>query len=93
MTQVRFLLEAPTMYITVINPQGATEGYDGSYVPISHRVLYENKQFYGFESTAKLFDSHQSFIDFLTSCVKAGVGSSGLYPGAKVELEWSVDAA
>jgi hypothetical protein len=81
------------MYITVVNPQGATMGYDGPYVPISHRVLYDNKQFHGFESVAKLFDSHQSFVDFLQYCIKAGVGANGTFNGVRTQLDWSVDAA
>lgn len=52
-------------FITIVDPMGATLGYGGPNVPISHSVLFENKVFYGFESVQKLFPVHQALIDFL----------------------------
>lgn len=73
-------------YITIIDPNGATYGYGGPAVPISHRVLFENKVFYGFESIQKLFPSHQAMIDFLVAVVAQTPGASG---GIR-DLTWSL---
>jgi hypothetical protein len=75
-------------YITVIDPQGATYGYGGPFVPVSHSVLFEpkNKQFFGFESIQKLFSSHQAMVDFLVMAVDPASGASG----GRHNLTWSV---
>lgn len=74
-------------YITIIDPRGATQGYDGPFVAISHRVLFDGRSFHGFESLSKLFDTHQELIDFLVKVFAQPVGASGEYKG----LTWSVE--
>ena len=73
-------------YITIIDPQGATHGYDGPHVAISHRVLFDGRSFFGFESANKLFDTHQELIDFLVKAIAQPAGTTGEYKG----LSWSV---
>lgn len=79
-------------YVTIVDPKGATYGYGGPFVPVSHSMLFEpkNKQFFGFESIQKLFPSHQSMIEFLVYCVAQEVGANGTFNNVKQELHWSV---
>jgi hypothetical protein len=77
-------------FVTIVDPQGATLGYGGPDVAISHSVLFENKVFYGFESVQKLFAAHQALIDFLVHCVALPYGSSGVHNSVGRELRWSV---
>lgn len=74
-------------YITIVDPRGATQGYDGPYVAISHRVLFDGRSFYGFESANKLFDTHQELIDFLIKAIAQPTGASGEHKG----MAWSVE--
>lgn len=73
-------------YITITDPAGATYGYDGPSVPISHGILFENKVFYGFESSVKLFDSHKELMDLLVHIIAHPSGTAGTHK----TLQWSV---
>lgn len=77
--------------VTVVDPEGATYGYDGPFVPISHRFLIGNGELSGFESTYKLFDSHQAFAAFVQHVAKQQPGATGITQGIR-ELSWSVGA-
>jgi len=74
-------------YITIIDPQGATLGYGGPFVPISHRVLAEKGEFHGFESVQKLFSSMQGMAQVLTQIPAQGAGATG---GIR-NLTWTVE--
>ena len=78
-------------YITIVDPVGAELGYGGPAYPIGHRVLFENKAFYGFESIQKLFPSHQSMVDFLVYCAGQTTGACGTFNNVGHELHWSVE--
>jgi hypothetical protein len=87
-TQVQFLLEAPMKkYITIIDPKGATYGYGGPLVPVSHCVLLDTNVFHGFESIRKLFPDHQSMVDFLVSCASHPLGTNGV---SETGLRWTL---
>jgi hypothetical protein len=73
-------------YITIADPNGATRGYGGPFVSISHSVLYDGKAFYGWESIQKFFPKHQAMVDFLVNTVAHPVGATGAF-GA---LTWQI---
>lgn len=74
-------------YITIVDPAGATLGYDGPFLPVSHRILFENKVFYGWEGINKLFDQHIDLMNLLNDLITHPNGSTGKYQS----LEWSVE--
>lgn len=67
------------MYITVTDPIGGIFMGDNSPVAVNHRVLYENKGFYGFESLVKRFGSQQDLINFLMLAMTEPTGKFGRF--------------
>lgn len=60
------------LYVTVVDAKGAIR--DTSYVPISHRFLYENKQLFGYDSLRKFFGTPQELNQFLQMCISTPKG-------------------
>lgn len=75
------------VYVEFVDPEGATVGYGGQFASISHRVLFENKAFYGFESASKVFNSHRELIDCLQHAIAQPHGTAG----AHGKVSWSVE--
>lgn len=40
------------------------------YVPISHRIMFDGKEFHGYDSSIKLFPSYSHLISVLSTLVK-----------------------
>jgi hypothetical protein len=74
-------------YITLVDPEGATLGYGGEFVPISHRVLFENKVFHGFESAIKVFRDHREMMELLQFAIAQPHGSVGM----QGKISWTVE--
>lgn len=74
-------------YVTIIDPTGGEYGAERIPVPVSHRMIFENKRFYGFESMRKLFNSQDELMRFLVRVVAEPVGTTGTHGS----LSWSVD--
>lgn len=64
-------------YITVVHAKGATSGYDGPFVPISHRFLWDGMGAYGAESLSRLFHSHQEMTEHFQKFVGSSNGQFG----------------
>lgn len=74
-------------YITIIDPNGGEYGAERTPVSVNHRLLYENKRFYGYESIRKLFRHEIEMTHLLAHIVAHPNGSSGQCG----DLLWSVD--
>lgn len=72
-------------YIIVIDEKGATDGYDGPYVPISHRFYWDGTGAVGAESLTRKFKSRQEMAEHFQQFLSA---PSGTYKN----FSWYVDA-
>lgn len=43
-------------YITITDPEGATLGYGGPFVPVTHRCVFIGEECFGLDNFCKLFD-------------------------------------
>lgn len=66
-----------SIYITVIHYKGATLGYGGPYVPVSHRFLWDGTRAYGAESLVRLFSTKQQLVDHFSQFVSTSSGICG----------------
>jgi len=66
-------------YITITDPQGAIRLDTTEYVPISHRILFDGKEFHGYESSVKLFPSYAHLVSVLSSIVKQPLPLAEVY--------------
>ena len=66
-------------YITITDPHGAIKMDTSEYVPISHRILFDGKEFHGYDSSIKLFPTYSHLISMLSTLVKQSLPLAEAY--------------
>lgn len=64
-------------YITVVHAKGATLGYDGPFVPVSHRFFWDGTRAQGAQSLTRLFRSEQEMVMHFQKFIGSDSGEFG----------------